>query len=305
MARRLRLDSRRKLARSAARSERPAPRNPCAARGGECLCRGNSRPYPPLAGSTRARNAGAPTGGRQRTAGSGRALFLLFAFSPRRSASDLLSSAPRRRQGDSAARRRCARRGQCVFPSRRGASFAGPSQVRLERGQQGLGNVRDRRARRRRRNRLGRPRRERRRGDRLDARLLGVPLYITGRKPSSVPCDAASFGLGRRRRRLHLRGGGPRLVPGALPTRWGRRAFILVHGHDSSETHVVDLETPLLPPRLIAPRRPGLRYQPMDHGDVFYIKTNSGARDFEIVVAPAEAPVEANWRAFLPAKKGA
>ena len=88
------------------------------------------------------------------------------------------------------------------------------------------------------------------------------------------------------------------------PTRWGRRAFILVHGHDSSETHVVDLETPLLPPRLIAPRRPGLRYQPMDHGDVFYIKTNSGARDCEIVVAPAEAPVEANWRAFLPAKDG-
>src|SRR5271168_1718707 len=88
------------------------------------------------------------------------------------------------------------------------------------------------------------------------------------------------------------------------PTRWGRRAFILVHGHDSSETHVVDLENPFLPPRLIAPRRPGLRYQPMDHGDVFYIKTNSGARDFEIVVAPAEAPVEANWHAFLPAKDG-
>jgi oligopeptidase B len=88
------------------------------------------------------------------------------------------------------------------------------------------------------------------------------------------------------------------------PTRWGRRAFILVHGHDASEAHVVDLETPLLAPRVIAPRRAGLRYQPMDHGDVFYIKTNSGARDFEIVVAPAEAPEETNWRAFLPARDG-
>jgi oligopeptidase B len=87
-------------------------------------------------------------------------------------------------------------------------------------------------------------------------------------------------------------------------TRWGRRAFILVHGHDSSEAHVVDLERPLLAPRVIAPRRAGLRYQPMDHGDVFYIKTNSGARDFEIVVAPAEAPEEANWRPFLPARDG-
>jgi oligopeptidase B len=87
-------------------------------------------------------------------------------------------------------------------------------------------------------------------------------------------------------------------------TRLGRRTFILVHGHDASEAHVVDLQDPLAPPRLIAPRRPGLRYQPMDRGDVFYIKTNSGARDFEIVVAPAEAPVEANWLPFLPAKDG-
>ena len=102
LERRLRLDSRRKLARSAARSLRPARRNPCAARGGECLCRGNPRPYAPLAAATRARNAGAAEGGRQRTAGSGRTLLLLFAFSPRRSASDLLPPARAR-----AARKQC------------------------------------------------------------------------------------------------------------------------------------------------------------------------------------------------------
>ena len=60
------------------------------------------------------------------------------------------------------------------------------------------------------------------------------------------------------------------------PTRLGRAAIISVHGHDSSEAHVVDLDDPAAPPRLIAPRRPGLRYEAMDHGDVFYIKTNSG-----------------------------
>ena len=88
-------------------------------------------------------------------------------------------------------------------------------------------------------------------------------------------------------------------------TRLGRRAFILVHGHDGSEAHIVDLEAPTAKPRLIAPRRPGLRYQPMDHGDVFFIKTNSGgARDFQIVTAPSAAPEEANWRTFLPAKDG-
>ena len=88
-------------------------------------------------------------------------------------------------------------------------------------------------------------------------------------------------------------------------TRLGRRAFIRVHGHDSQECHVVDLESPLAPPRLIAGRRPGFRYEPFDHGDVFFIKTNSGgARDFEIVAAPVEAPEEPNWRPFWPATPG-
>ena len=88
------------------------------------------------------------------------------------------------------------------------------------------------------------------------------------------------------------------------PTRLGRSAIISVHGHDASEARVVDLDDPTAPPRLIAPRRPGLRYEAMDHGDVFYIKTNSGARDFKIVTAPREAPAEANWRAFVAHKDG-
>jgi oligopeptidase B len=89
------------------------------------------------------------------------------------------------------------------------------------------------------------------------------------------------------------------------PSRLGRRAFIRVHGHDASETHVVELTRPEAPPRLIAPRRPGLRYEPLDHGEVFYIKTNSGgAADFQIVSAPSDAPEEANWRPYIPMKPG-
>jgi len=89
------------------------------------------------------------------------------------------------------------------------------------------------------------------------------------------------------------------------PTRLGRSAIISVHGHDASEARVVDLDDPAAPPLLIAPRRPGLRYEAMDHGDVFYIKTNSGgARDFRIVTAPREAPGEANWRPFVAHKDG-
>ena len=89
------------------------------------------------------------------------------------------------------------------------------------------------------------------------------------------------------------------------PTRLGRSAIISVHGHDASEARVVDLGDPTAPPLLIAPRRPGLRYEAMDHGDIFYIKTNGGgARDFQIVTAPREAPGEANWRPFVGHKDG-
>ena len=88
-------------------------------------------------------------------------------------------------------------------------------------------------------------------------------------------------------------------------TRLGASAIIAVHGHDASEARVVDLDNPIAPPLLIAPRRPGLRYEAMDHGDVFYIRTNNGgARDFQIVTAPREAPGEANWRPFVAHKDG-
>jgi oligopeptidase B len=98
-------------------------------------------------------------------------------------------------------------------------------------------------------------------------------------------------------------------VPGwfiaIAPTRLGRSAIISVHGHDASEARVVDLDDPTAPPLLVAPRRPGLRYDAMDHGDVFYIRTNcDGARDFKIVVAPRSAPGEANWRPFVAHKDG-
>jgi oligopeptidase B len=91
---------------------------------------------------------------------------------------------------------------------------------------------------------------------------------------------------------------------GIEPTRLGATAIISVHGHDASEALVVDLDHPTAPPRLIAPRRPGFRYEVMDHGDRFFIRTNSGAPDFKIMVAPREAPQEANWRDFISGRDG-
>jgi oligopeptidase B len=88
-------------------------------------------------------------------------------------------------------------------------------------------------------------------------------------------------------------------------TRLGAAAIISVHGHDASEAHVVDLDSPTAPPRLVAARRPGLRYDVMDHGDLFYIRTNAdGAQDFKIVIAPKETPGLGNWREFIPHRQG-
>ena len=91
---------------------------------------------------------------------------------------------------------------------------------------------------------------------------------------------------------------------GLESTRLGRSAIISVHGHDASEALVVDLDHPAVPPRLVAPRRPGFRYEVMDHGDCFLIRTNVGAPDFKIVVAPRDAPQEANWRDVVAERDG-
>ncbi|HXT07770.1 MAG TPA: S9 family peptidase [Roseiarcus sp.] len=88
-------------------------------------------------------------------------------------------------------------------------------------------------------------------------------------------------------------------------TRLGARAFIHLHGHQAQEFHVVDLDRPLEAPRLIASRQLNLRYEPFDHGDLFFIKSNAGgAHDYEIVTAPAAAPEPDNWRPFLPTLAG-
>ncbi|MGO8911750.1 MAG: S9 family peptidase, partial [Bradyrhizobium sp.] len=88
-------------------------------------------------------------------------------------------------------------------------------------------------------------------------------------------------------------------------TRLGALAVISVHGHDASEAHVVDLDQPAAPPRLIAARRPGLRYEVMDHGDLYFIRANAdGAQDFKIVTAPKDAPGMENWREFVAHRPG-
>ena len=97
----------------------------------------------------------------------------------------------------------------------------------------------------------------------------------------------------------------PGLFVSIHATRSKRFAVIVVHDHDSSESHVVDLSHPDAGATLVEPRRSGRRYQ-IDHaGDRFFILTNAdGAEDFKIVEAPVLTPGHAFWRDFVPHRQG-
>jgi oligopeptidase B len=88
-------------------------------------------------------------------------------------------------------------------------------------------------------------------------------------------------------------------------SRSGAYCIISIHGHDASETRVVDLVDINATPRLIAARQPGVRYDVVHHGAEFFIRANSdGASDFKIMAAPVADPSPQNWREVEPHRPG-
>jgi oligopeptidase B len=87
-------------------------------------------------------------------------------------------------------------------------------------------------------------------------------------------------------------------------TRSGRYALIESDSFSCSEWWALRLDAPEFPPRLFAPRRPGITYS-VEHGeDGFYIVTNEGAVDFRVLLAPEDDPDPARWTEWLPARPG-
>ena len=103
------------------------------------------------------------------------------------------------------------------------------------------------------------------------------------------------------------------------------RAFITIsaHDHETGEVHLIDSSAPESPPRLVAPREPGVRYD-VEHrgesllgeplrgeplrGEPLIIRTNAdGAEDYKIVAAPmpdSRASGRAGWRDLVPHVQG-
>ncbi|HEX2758553.1 MAG TPA: S9 family peptidase [Thermoanaerobaculia bacterium] len=80
------------------------------------------------------------------------------------------------------------------------------------------------------------------------------------------------------------------------------RAWLVLsaHSHTTSEARVLKADMPTGKWTLVAPREQEHEYDVDHRGDLFYIRTNSGGRNFRLVTAPVTAPGPANWKEIVP-----
>jgi oligopeptidase B len=80
----------------------------------------------------------------------------------------------------------------------------------------------------------------------------------------------------------------------------GAYLLLEIGSHTSSEVRVLAADDPDGEFRIVEPRRPGIEYDVVHHGDRFYIVTNDGAPNFRLVSAPVEHPSRDAWTTVLP-----
>lgn len=78
------------------------------------------------------------------------------------------------------------------------------------------------------------------------------------------------------------------LTPSA--TLSGKYILLSSEANNSSEVRAIPADDPAAEPRLIAPRREGIEYSVVHHGDHFYLRTNDQALNFRVVRVPADKP---------------
>lgn len=81
--------------------------------------------------------------------------------------------------------------------------------------------------------------------------------------------------------------------------------FVVSASAESSECRAISLKTGDAPMRLIEKRRDDVEYYPDHRAGLFYIRTNDGAKEFRVVVAPADRPGRENWTTILAENAGA
>jgi oligopeptidase B len=82
--------------------------------------------------------------------------------------------------------------------------------------------------------------------------------------------------------------------------------WILVQSgsHTQSEWRLIPAAKPEEAPGLVAARERDHEYDVEAAGDLLYIRTNDGCRDFRVVTAPAASPAKASWKELVPCRDG-
>ena len=85
-------------------------------------------------------------------------------------------------------------------------------------------------------------------------------------------------------------------------TRSTSRAFIFLaaQSHTADEWRFLPADKPEGAWTVIQPREVDHEYRPDHRGDLFWIRTNSGGRNFRLVTTPVSNPGKASWKEVLP-----
>ena len=75
--------------------------------------------------------------------------------------------------------------------------------------------------------------------------------------------------------------------------------FLEAFSKTSTESRYLKADDPNGTPKVIIPRSPEHEYDVDYRNNLFYIRTNKGAKNFRIVTAPVSDPSEKNWKEFI------
>ena len=75
--------------------------------------------------------------------------------------------------------------------------------------------------------------------------------------------------------------------------------FLEAFSKTSTEVRYLPAAEPNGELKVILPRQPEHEYDVNHRDDLFYIRTNKGAKNFRIVTAPVSDPSEKNWKEFV------
>ena len=83
-------------------------------------------------------------------------------------------------------------------------------------------------------------------------------------------------------------------------TRDRRYLVLTISSLETSESHILEADSPEGSFRIVHPRRKGLRYSLQHRQGTFYVLTNDEATNFKVMTVKTSAPEKENWLEYIP-----